>query len=475
MQNLAQVAQDARIMKTSQAEHARQTSLDADSDIDRACVLVLGMHRSGTSALSGLLCLAGCDQPANQITPLKENPKGFFESRVIKELNDEILASVGSAWHDWTELDCEWGRSPQAASFRARASDALKEEFGSSPLFVLKDPRICRFAPFWIQVLQDMGCHPHIMHIHRNPLEVAASLKERNGFDRDYGLLLWLRHVLDAEAATRGELRHFVNYAEMLDNPVRTVARALEAFGLCWPRTSDVAKDETEGFISSELRHFSESAEQVIANPTIAQWVRKTFEILEHWAAKGEDVRDYAALDLVRTAFTSAVPMFARLIREGRYAMEANRKMMSEMKDAQKSVEKYKCESMAHLEKIEALEASAAVVSASRIKLEAAQTALDKAEVDLSEARAASDGKQRKIAELQDQLLGLNSAVAERFEEIARLTAMLIKAEQEKQAVSARMTQVDAHRDALLASTSWRMTGPVRRVIDGVRRLRRQR
>ncbi len=103
----------------------------------KIAILIAGMHRSGTSVLTRTLNLLGCDLPK---TP--SNDPEHWESKVIMNLNDEILASSGSAWHDWGAFNPGWYASPVIDEFRERAQAALESEFGASRLFVLKDPRI---------------------------------------------------------------------------------------------------------------------------------------------------------------------------------------------------------------------------------------------------------------------------------------------------------------------------------------------
>ena len=69
----------------------------------KSAILIAGMHRSGTSALTRTLSLLGCALPK---TP-SNDPK-HWESKVIMNLNDEILASAGSAWHDWGAFNPGW-------------------------------------------------------------------------------------------------------------------------------------------------------------------------------------------------------------------------------------------------------------------------------------------------------------------------------------------------------------------------------
>src|SRR5690606_30890898 len=108
----------------------------------------LGMHRSGTSAVTRIFSLLGCDLPANLMGANKTNEAGHWESVPICQLNDRLLESAGSCWHDWQAFNPGWLRSPKAQTFREEALSVLEQEFGNSRLFVLKDPRICRLVPF---------------------------------------------------------------------------------------------------------------------------------------------------------------------------------------------------------------------------------------------------------------------------------------------------------------------------------------
>ena len=68
-----------------------------------SCValVVLGMHRSGTSALAGVLSKTGYDLPKNLLPASFDNPKGYFESKEIIALNDDLFAEMGAVWSDW--------------------------------------------------------------------------------------------------------------------------------------------------------------------------------------------------------------------------------------------------------------------------------------------------------------------------------------------------------------------------------------
>ena len=284
----------------------------------RVAILVAGMHRSGTSAVTRILSLAGCDLPKNLMTgdvANKFNERGFWEPRSIADLNDEVLASAGSAWDDWRAFDSGWYVSPIAEEFRERARAVLNEEFGTSRLFVLKDPRICRLLKFWIEAIEGVGATPFIVSPIRNPLDVADSLKARDGLDPPIGHLLWLRHVLDAERASRHLRRAYVRY-DMLLSEAHTVVDALgDMLGVSWPRRLSIgAQVEIDEFLSSDLRHHRTDDAKLLANPRLSHWIPLSFEIFDRWSRAEMSAADTAKLDHIRTSFDEASPAFSRAL-----------------------------------------------------------------------------------------------------------------------------------------------------------------
>ena len=66
----------------------------------RRALLVMGMHRSGTSALARVLSLRGAELPAHLMPPNHGNASGYWEPAPIVAINDEMLEYFGSAWDD---------------------------------------------------------------------------------------------------------------------------------------------------------------------------------------------------------------------------------------------------------------------------------------------------------------------------------------------------------------------------------------
>ena len=281
--------------------------------------------------MAGVLNLLGCDTPATPMKATESNEKGYFESANIYGLHNDLLKSAGSSWDDWLPINPSWFKSARVEEFHDRALDLLKNEFGTSRLFVLKDPRICRLLPFWEDVLKESDVAPRYVMTHRNPLEVAASLSKRDGMSAATGLLIWLRHVLDAEAGTRHATRCFVNFDSLLGNWASVMTKIQDVLGVPLPRLSVSVTPEVEAFLDLDLRHHVEKPNMALDNPLLSEWVRDTYAILEKWAAEGESKTDYKALDTIRASLTSAGTTFAPVIQE-------SRKTAARLEDREKAV-----------------------------------------------------------------------------------------------------------------------------------------
>src|ERR1700744_2517006 len=99
---------------------------------NRSAGLVLGMDRSGTSVLAGVLNALGGAAPKTLMPPMPDNPRGFFESVVLADAHDKLLADAGSHWHDWRRLDAVLRRSQAADRHVATIAALVVEEFGDA-------------------------------------------------------------------------------------------------------------------------------------------------------------------------------------------------------------------------------------------------------------------------------------------------------------------------------------------------------
>lgn len=286
---------------------------------ERVGLLVLGSHRSGTSAITRVLNYLGCDLPKTLVDADASNEAGHWEPASICKLNDALLESAGTNWHDFRNFSPGWTDSPKHHEFSEKARSALRAEYDASYFFVLKDPRICRATRFWIETLQAENIVPSVIFMNRNPLEVADSLKQRNDFDPSIGNLIWLRNVLDAEADSRGVQRCFVSYDDLLSDWSETIDAISETLSITWPKAPDLATNDIENFLSNARRHHNHSKAALINNKNVAAWIRDVYSIFEYWAKHGETPTHYGILDRIREDFDAATPVMARPVAMSRY------------------------------------------------------------------------------------------------------------------------------------------------------------
>ena len=272
-------------------------------------VVVAGMHRSGTSAVTQVLGGLGCALPKTLMEGDSHNEGGYWESPKIADLNEAILASAGSSWDDWEKLDPAWYESSVAEGFYNQAVATLGDQFGESPLFVLKDPRICRLLPFWKEALARFGASVRIVVPVRNPMEVAASLKKRDAIDAPFAILIWLRNVLDVEADSRDLRRAFVDYNGLLQNVQANAERLAAKLDLRWPSSSKSARSAVAASLKPAFRHHHEADADMAAGPSA--WANAAFEIIKRWTEDDERGTDAGKLDHLRKLLDDAADEFA--------------------------------------------------------------------------------------------------------------------------------------------------------------------
>lgn len=187
--------------------------------MSQTCLLVLGMHRSGTSALSGLLSLAGFTLGSELLAESQDNPKGHFENLNILRFNDRVLKEIGSSWDD---IAFDFSRDFEK-SYMDQLKAILISEFSYTKNFALKDPRIIFLFDLYRDVMRDLSIDFKILIPYRSPLEVASSLEKRNLFSKEKGLLLWSMNMAMAEIKSRGFPRVFINYDDLINNPADSI------------------------------------------------------------------------------------------------------------------------------------------------------------------------------------------------------------------------------------------------------------
>jgi hypothetical protein len=256
--------------------------------------------------------MLGADLPRNLLAPAAANSKGYWESRDLVNLHDEALKSMDLSWDDPRGTSSEWFSSSMAEDFRRRLEEALLRDFGNSKRFVVKDPRLCRLVPLWIPVLRAISTAPKFVFVIRNPLEVAASLEERDGIPLAQSLLLWLRHLVEAESATRPFPRVFVNYEELLEDWRPVLDEISTKLDLGWPLDSQTLEAEIGQFLSHSDRHHRISAAELQARQDIPSWVRRMYGVVTDKAVGRRELSD--VFDAVGSEIAAADRAFGGIL-----------------------------------------------------------------------------------------------------------------------------------------------------------------
>ena len=188
-------------------------------------MIVLGMHRSGTSSVARLLNMMGAYFAAEgaAMLPTDANPKGYWERNDVVQLNEGILANLGATWDRISSLDLSKITEGLHKEFAKQARNIIFNLDSHRP-WMVKDPRFCLLLPLWLELLEVPLC----IYVYRNPIQVAQSLHYRDNFSIHFGMALWEKYNLWALEHSRNVPRILVSYHDLMANPVDTVKTLYE-------------------------------------------------------------------------------------------------------------------------------------------------------------------------------------------------------------------------------------------------------
>lgn len=248
--------------------------------MDSIAIGVLGMHRSGTSAITRALNLMGVELGPSLMPATKDNPDGFWENVSIVNAHQRLLAALNRKWHDTEPFPAVWRADPHVVAFKEQLRQIIRKEFGDARLWGWKDPRSSLFLPIWTSLLQELGAEPRFLLVVRNPLEVAASLGRRDGFNAKKSFILWFQYTASALLATRGFRATMIHYEAFLGNWQQTLITAADRLGLSDPRDPDAFVAEMKALVKPGYRHHVHSIDG--ARVELPTPVYELYDILIH-------------------------------------------------------------------------------------------------------------------------------------------------------------------------------------------------
>lgn len=222
----------------------------------KPALIVIGMHRSGTSATTGALQCLGVQLGKRLYRGHVDiNAKGYFEHSDITDRNDEILMQLGSSWDDPLLKSDNWHNDKKLNQLKTQLSSYIQRDFATSKLWAVKDPRICRLLPLWLDIFKENAISPRFLFVIRHPDEVFRSLEKRDGFSREKSFLLWTLHYLEAEICSRGYPRSFISFNKFIENPSAQLMQIEKELQIEFPIPINKAMEKLDQFISKDLRH----------------------------------------------------------------------------------------------------------------------------------------------------------------------------------------------------------------------------
>jgi O-antigen biosynthesis protein len=230
-------------------------------------LVVLGMHRSGTSAVTRGLQALGVDL-GQRLMPAIEgnNDKGFFEDVDLNALNIDLLKLVGQDWHTLSPIRLQTFNSTNLDAYKRTAIDLLQTKMGHRP-FAIKDPRIVRLFPFWRSVFSELAVDVSYVIATRHPMSVAQSLRQRDGFESEKSYYLWLQHVVPSILETRGAKRIVIDFDLLMEDPPSQLRRTAHALQLDFDAGSKAMREYVDEFLDPELRHTRFDLDALRADP----------------------------------------------------------------------------------------------------------------------------------------------------------------------------------------------------------------
>lgn len=282
-------------------------------------LFVMGMARSGTSALTRALSLCGGTLPAGMAGANSGNPLGYWEPRASNVLNDAILQRHRSSWLD-PSLRLQGEDAFDAKDNAACIAEitAFLNRLPAAPLVVIKDPRITALSSLWFEATRQAGFDIATVIAVRHPQEVIASLGARSGASPELSSALWLKYNLLAERHTRRLPRLFVEYPNLLDNWRREIKRVSAALAIDLNPRDEGAVDE---FLQQDQRRQRHCGP--VAEPFGTDWISPVYEALR--AAAQDEPWDVSTLDRVFEAYQASEYSFRTAFEDCRRFHKLNR------------------------------------------------------------------------------------------------------------------------------------------------------
>lgn len=391
-------------------------------------IVVLGMHRSGTSAIARGLKTLSVELGDNLMPAAPDNERGFWEDMDIYRFNEKLFSKLGSAWNRMAPTETNRLTSDEFAAERYAAIALLENKISKSPVFGFKDPRTSILLPFWQCIFGDMGVQDSYVMAVRNPLEVAESLRKRGQAETSAAMLLWLKYNWAAVENSTGRPRVSLSYSTLIEQPAEQLARIARALNLPHPAPSSPAMFEyVSEFLSKDLVHNRISNNEIKRSKNIPPPVKTLYELLLQWAAEeGADfevpTKAKVQIESYFVASRSLLQLGDSLYGEIAAKENANSGLMTSLEQAKSDLS----ERAQRIANLEAAETTAKhEISDLKAKLQATEDILFERAQRIAILEATETTSKNEIIDLNGRLRNNATSLCQREHRIADLEKLL--------------------------------------------------
>jgi hypothetical protein len=274
----------------------------------RRLVFVVGIGRSGSSLLAGMLGRLGFHVPQPEVQADGTNPRGFSEPRWVVDFHTRLMRQRGVRRFD--SRPAAWGVTADAvedAGTVAELRDWLAVQFVGADNILIKDPRNDWFLPLWLRCADELGVQTSFAMMLRHPSEVVKSARKSYGtWQTDASRAAsWLNATLHTEQATRGTRRAFVRYDDLLADWVQEIARSAELLDLPWLRDLTRAqRARVDELVDPTLRRSTATWDELDVPAPLRALLDEAWAPVSKLADRGgDDEATRRALDELREAY----------------------------------------------------------------------------------------------------------------------------------------------------------------------------
>jgi lipopolysaccharide biosynthesis protein len=408
-------------------------------------IVVLGMHRSGTSCITRSLQVMGVELGDKLEPPLINiNDKGFWEDIDFVTLNEEILSSIDSHWYDLKSIDSFDIAHLKKQGYFIQAAELLRKKFVGTSLFGFKDPRVAKLLPFWEKVFDHNKLDVSYVFVLRNPLSVVNSLIKRDNMQAEQAYLLWLTHVMASLSVYNFSKTVFVDYDRFMEAPDKELNRIAKEIDLkIDPAALFTYKTE---FLDNGLRHTLYELDDLFLDdkcPPIVQEVYKSLLQIASDKIKFDDIELFSDVERWKNEyqrFSCSLVLADKFLKQIIFVSQSVVEREGQIVGLTEVVAEREGQIVGLTQVV--AEREGQIVGLTQVVAEREGQIVGLTEV-VAEREGQIVGLTEVVAEREGQIVGLTEVVAEREGQIVGLTEVV--AEREGQIVG--LTEVVAERE----------------------------